>query len=160
MRADRRRQVLARHEPSLSMCSKHPAADRARPVPRGGDGPAQQLGVRRAVVIAPYLLSNVFAALIWLWLLDPLLGMTNAFLTLTRRAAAVLRRRRTRRDHRSPAINIWRHVGLTALLFYAGLQSDPALPVRGGPARRGGGVAGVPPHHPAAAAPGHWCSCW
>lgn len=79
----------------------------------------------RAVVIAPYLLSNVIAALIWLWLLDPLLGMTNAFLGLigigrqsflTTPDVAIIS---------IAGINIWRHVGLTALLFYAGLQAIP-----------------------------------
>ena len=79
----------------------------------------------RAVVIAPYLLSNVIAALIWLWLLDPLLGMTNAFLGLigidrqsflTTPDVAIIS---------IAGINIWRRVGLTALLFYAGLQAIP-----------------------------------
>jgi multiple sugar transport system permease protein len=31
-------------------------------------------------MIAPYLISNVVAALIWLLVLDPLIGMTNVFL--------------------------------------------------------------------------------
>ena len=31
----------------------------------------------RGALILPYLLSNVIAAMIWLWLLDPLLGMVN-----------------------------------------------------------------------------------
>lgn len=34
----------------------------------------------RAIIIAPYLLSNVVAALIWLMMLDPLLGLTNHWL--------------------------------------------------------------------------------
>ena len=37
----------------------------------------------KAVVLLPYLLSNVLVALMWLWLLDPLLGGVNALLTWT-----------------------------------------------------------------------------
>ena len=32
----------------------------------------------RAVIIAPYLMSNVVAELVWMLLLDPILGLTNA----------------------------------------------------------------------------------
>ena len=34
----------------------------------------------RGIFVLPYLLSNVIVALIWLWLLDPLLGWGNALL--------------------------------------------------------------------------------
>jgi ABC-type sugar transport system permease subunit len=34
----------------------------------------------RALIIAPYLISNVVAALLWLLMLDPLLGLTNDWL--------------------------------------------------------------------------------
>ena len=36
----------------------------------------------RAVIIAPYLISNVVAGLVWLLMLDPLIGITNAFLSV------------------------------------------------------------------------------
>lgn len=79
----------------------------------------------RAVIIAPYLISNVVAGLIWLLMLDPLIGMTNNFLTwigvgpqpfLSSPGQAIIS---------IAGISIWRHVGFTALLFYAGLQSIP-----------------------------------
>lgn len=79
----------------------------------------------RAVVIAPYLLSNVIAALIWLWLLDPLLGMTNAFLGLIGVPRQSFLATSDLAIMSIAGINIWRHVGLTALLFYAGLQAIP-----------------------------------
>ncbi|TSD89617.1 sugar ABC transporter permease [Mycobacterium sp. KBS0706] len=79
----------------------------------------------RAVVIAPYLLSNVIAALIWLWLLDPLLGMTNAFLGLIDVPRQSFLATSDLAIMSIAGINIWRHVGLTALLFYAGLQAIP-----------------------------------
>ncbi|MGK9233809.1 sugar ABC transporter permease [Inquilinus limosus] len=79
----------------------------------------------RAAVIAPYLLSNVIAALIWLWLLDPLLGMTNAFLGLVGVPRQSFLATPDLAIVSIAGINIWRHVGLTALLFYAGLQAIP-----------------------------------
>ncbi len=36
----------------------------------------------RAIVVAPYLISSVVAAMIWLWLLDPLLGLADHFLAM------------------------------------------------------------------------------
>jgi multiple sugar transport system permease protein len=79
----------------------------------------------RGALVLPYLVSNVIAAMIWTWMLDPLLGMVNAglgllgiehlsFLGTTQLALPSV-----------AMINIWRHMGLTALLFYAGLQGIP-----------------------------------
>jgi multiple sugar transport system permease protein len=81
--------------------------------------------VLRAVIVAPYLISNVVAAMVWLLMLDPLLGMTNAFIRwiggdqvpfLTSPNYALMS---------VAGISIWRHVGFTALLFYTGLKSIP-----------------------------------
>src|SRR6201982_3937397 len=36
--------------------------------------------VLRSVILAPYLIANVIAAIIWFWMLDPLLGFGNAVL--------------------------------------------------------------------------------
>lgn len=79
----------------------------------------------KSIVLLPYLLSNVLVAMIWLWMLDPLLGWTNEMLA-------------TLDVDRQPffggvdqalltvaAVNIWRHMGLVALLFLAGLQNIP-----------------------------------
>lgn len=79
----------------------------------------------RGVIILPWLLPNVVVGLLWLWLLDPTLGIINEwiralgftrvpFLTSTRFALISI-----------AGINIWRHVGYTALLFFAGLQTIP-----------------------------------
>ena len=81
--------------------------------------------VLRAVIVAPYLISNVVAAMVWLLMLDPLLGMTNEFIRwiggtqvpfLTSPDYALMS---------VAGISIWRHVGFTALLFYTGLKSIP-----------------------------------
>jgi len=79
----------------------------------------------RSVVLLPFLISNVIVALIWSWLLDPVLGYGNTLL-----AAVGLGRHAFFSDASLAlpaiaAINIWRHVGFNALLFYTGLQAIP-----------------------------------
>jgi multiple sugar transport system permease protein len=79
----------------------------------------------KTVVLLPYLLSNVLVAMIWLWMLDPTLGALNQLIA-------------TFGGERQPffgspdqalwsvaAVNIWRHMGLVAMLFLAGLQNIP-----------------------------------
>lgn len=79
----------------------------------------------KSVVLLPFLLSNVLVALVWLWLLDPLLGPVNHLLAAlgfdrqpffggTGQALATV-----------AGVNIWRHMGMVAMLFLAGLQSIP-----------------------------------
>ncbi|MDI3387971.1 sugar ABC transporter permease [Streptomyces sp. B-S-A8] len=79
----------------------------------------------RSVVLAPYLVSNVVAGIIWLWMLDTQLGIGNQIIGafgfdhipfLTDEAWAV---------PTIALINVWRHVGYTALLLFAGLQAIP-----------------------------------
>ena len=79
----------------------------------------------KSVVLLPYLLSNVLVAMMWLWMLDPMLGLVNSMIE-------------TLSFERQPffgdadqalltvaAVNIWRHMGLVAMLFLAGLQNIP-----------------------------------
>lgn len=79
----------------------------------------------RALIIIPWLMPPVVVGLIWLWLLDPNLGIINvtlksmglpmiAFLGLPATAMPSI-----------AMINIWQYVGYTALLIFAGLQSIP-----------------------------------
>lgn len=79
----------------------------------------------KSVVLLPYLLSNVLVAMIWLWMLDPMLGLVNhtlASLEMERQPffggvdQALLT---------VAGVNIWRHMGLVAMLFLAGLQNIP-----------------------------------
>lgn len=79
----------------------------------------------RAVIIAPYLISNVVAGLVWLLMLDPLIGVTNSFLGLIGIGPQAFLSSPDQSLVSVAAISIWRHVGFTALLFYAGLQSIP-----------------------------------
>lgn len=79
----------------------------------------------RGVVLAPYLVSNVVAAIVWLWILDTQFGVANQFLEwvgvdrigfLSDEAWAI---------PTIAMINVWRHMGYTALLIFAGLQMLP-----------------------------------
>jgi multiple sugar transport system permease protein len=79
----------------------------------------------KSVVLLPYLLSNVLVAMVWLWMLDPVLGLVShagQALGLERQPffggldQALLT---------VAGVNVWRHMGLVAMLFLAGLQNIP-----------------------------------
>ncbi|MDG9719509.1 sugar ABC transporter permease [Streptomyces sp. DH24] len=81
--------------------------------------------VLRGIVLTPYLMSNVVAGIVWLWILDTQLGIGNEIV-----AAAGLDRIPFLADETWAVptialINVWRHVGYTALLLFAGLQAIP-----------------------------------
>ena len=82
-------------------------------------------GFLRGVFLVPWIMSNVVVGLLWFWMLDPPLGIVDAllvrmglqkinFLADTKTALPSI-----------AGINIWRHMGYTALLVFAGLQSVP-----------------------------------
>jgi len=84
-----------------------------------------QSAVLRGIVLTPYLMSNVVAGIVWLWMLDTQLGIGNEilqglgfdripFLADEQWAIPTI-----------ALINVWRHVGYTALLLFAGLQAIP-----------------------------------
>lgn len=81
--------------------------------------------VVRAIIILPWLFPNVVVGLLWLWMLDPTIGIVNEFLrAIGLNAQPFL----TSVELAMPSIagiNVWRHVGYTALLVFAGLQAIP-----------------------------------
>lgn len=79
----------------------------------------------RSVVLLPYLLSNVLVALIWLWMLDPLLGVVNAGITALGFDRQAFLGSPDQALATVAGINIWRHMGLVAMLFLAGMQNIP-----------------------------------
>lgn len=79
----------------------------------------------KTVVLLPYLLSNVLVALVWLWMLDPTLGALNALITALGGPAQPFFGSPDQSLATVAAVNIWRHMGLVALLFLAGLQNIP-----------------------------------
>jgi multiple sugar transport system permease protein len=81
----------------------------------------------RGILLMPYLMSNVVVALLFLWILDLQLGIGNHVI-----AAIGLDRIPFfgSTDWVIPTIagvNIWRHMGYTALLIFAGLQTIPRV---------------------------------
>lgn len=79
----------------------------------------------KAVVLLPYLLSNVLVAMMWLWMLDPILGVVNSFVVLTGLERQPFFGGPDQALLTVAAVNIWRHMGLCAMLFLAGLQNIP-----------------------------------
>jgi multiple sugar transport system permease protein len=82
-----------------------------------------QSNLVRSILLLPWLLSNIVVGLLWSWLLDPTLGIVNvaikllgmksvAFLGLPQTAIPTL-----------AMITIWRYLGYTALLIFAGMQT-------------------------------------
>jgi multiple sugar transport system permease protein len=86
---------------------------------------ATRHGLLRGILLTPWIMSNVVVGLLWLWMLDSSVGIVNVllrrigmngvnFLTSTKAALPSI-----------AMINIWRHMGYTGLLVFAGLQSVP-----------------------------------
>ena len=81
--------------------------------------------VLRSLILTPFLVSNVVAALVFFWILDFQLGIGNQILEwigldrigfFTSESWAIVT---------VALVNVWRHMGYTALLIFAGLQAIP-----------------------------------
>ncbi|MFI7543507.1 carbohydrate ABC transporter permease [Actinoplanes sp. NPDC049599] len=79
----------------------------------------------RGIVLTPYLVSNVVAALIFLWILDYQLGIGNTALEVIGVDRIAFLSSDAWVIPTIALINAWRHVGYTALLIFAGLQTIP-----------------------------------
>lgn len=79
----------------------------------------------RGIVLTPYLMSNVVAGLVWLWILDTQLGIGNEIITALGFDRIPFLADETWAIPAIALINVWRHVGYTALLLFAGLQAIP-----------------------------------
>ena len=79
----------------------------------------------RGIVLTPYLVSNVVAAMVFLWILDYQLGIGNKVLTAIGVARIPFLSSSAWVIPTIAVINVWRHVGYTALLIFAGLQTIP-----------------------------------
>lgn len=79
----------------------------------------------RGVILTPYLVSNVVAALVFLWVLDYQLGIGNKVIELIGLDRIAFLADSAWVIPTVAVINVWRHVGYTALLIFAGLQTIP-----------------------------------
>ncbi len=79
----------------------------------------------KATVLLPYLLSNVLVAMIWLWLLDPTLGLVNTALHAVHLPRQPFFGGTGEALLTVALINAWHGMGVVAMLFLAGLQGIP-----------------------------------
>ncbi|MEV6285907.1 sugar ABC transporter permease [Kribbella sp. NPDC051770] len=80
----------------------------------------------RAVMLLPYLIANVVVALVWYWMLDFQVGIVNQGLELIGIDPVAFFGDSHWAIPTVAGINIWRHMGYTALLVFAGLQTIPS----------------------------------
>jgi len=76
-------------------------------------------------MVLPWLIPNVIVALLWLWILDPTLGVMNSFLGIVGIERQPFLGSPDQALPMIAVINIWRHTGYTALLIFAGLKTIP-----------------------------------
>lgn len=79
----------------------------------------------RGLMVLPWLLPNVVVGLLWLWILDPTLGILNIFLEGIGLESQPFLGSPDSAIASIAGINIWRHVGYTSILIFAGLKTIP-----------------------------------
>jgi multiple sugar transport system permease protein len=79
----------------------------------------------RGVILLPYLISNVIAALVWQWMLDPQLGIVNVLLKNVTGDTVQFFGSSAWAIPTLAAITIWKWMGYFAVLIFAGLQTIP-----------------------------------
>ena len=79
----------------------------------------------RGLIVLPWLLPNVVVALLWLWMLDPTLGIINVGLKAIGLPAQPFLGSPDQSIQSIAMINIWRHAGYTAILVFVGLKTIP-----------------------------------
>jgi multiple sugar transport system permease protein len=84
-----------------------------------------QSSLVRGVVLLPYLIANVIVALVWYWMLDVQLGIVNSMLGWIGIDPIAFFGDSAWAMPTIALINVWRHLGYTALLIFAGLQTIP-----------------------------------
>jgi multiple sugar transport system permease protein len=80
----------------------------------------------RGALLLPYFIANVIAALVWFWMLDPNLGIVNVFLEWIGVGSISFFGSSAWVIPTIALVNVWRYMGYTALLIFAGLQTIPS----------------------------------
>ena len=80
----------------------------------------------RGSLLLPYLIANVIVALVWFWALDYQIGIVNQILEWVGIHKVAFFGSETWAIPTIAFVNVWRHMGYTALLIFAGLQTIPA----------------------------------
>lgn len=79
----------------------------------------------RGIILLPYLVANVVVALIWFYMMDYSTGIINVFLDWINVDRVAFFGNVVTAIPTIALINVWRFVGYTALLLFAGLQTIP-----------------------------------
>lgn len=79
----------------------------------------------RGIILLPYLVANVVVALVWFWMMDYSTGFINVVLDWVSGDRVAFFGDETLAIPTIALINVWRYVGYTALLIFAGLQTIP-----------------------------------
>jgi multiple sugar transport system permease protein len=79
----------------------------------------------RGLIMFPYLIANVIVALVWFYLLDYQIGFVNEVLNWVGLPRIAFFGDSAWAIPTIAMINVWRHMGYTALLIFAGLQTIP-----------------------------------
>ena len=80
----------------------------------------------RGIILLPFLISNVIAAMLWFWLLDYQIGLVNSFISAIGLNKIAFFGDAAWAIPTIALVNVWRHMGYTALLVFAGLQTIPS----------------------------------
>ncbi|MEW9874164.1 carbohydrate ABC transporter permease [Arthrobacter sp. HS15c] len=80
----------------------------------------------RGALLLPFLVANVIVALLWFWMLDYQLGIVNEIISWLGGPRIAFFGSEQWAIPTIAFVNVWRHMGYTALLIFAGLQSIPS----------------------------------
>jgi len=81
--------------------------------------------VVRSIVLLPWLVPNAVLALLWMWMLDPNLGIVNHWLEAIGIDSQGFLGSESQVIPTIAGINIWKNMGYTALLLFGGLVMIP-----------------------------------
>jgi multiple sugar transport system permease protein len=81
--------------------------------------------VIRSVLVLPWLIPNVVLALLWMWMLDPNLGIVNHWLDAIGIGTQGFLGSEGQVIPTIAGMNIWKNMGYTALLLFGGLVMIP-----------------------------------
>jgi multiple sugar transport system permease protein len=79
----------------------------------------------RSIILVPWLIPNVVLAVLWMWMLDPNLGIVNHWLDSIGIGAQGFLGSESQVIPTIAGINIWKNMGYTALLLFGGLVMIP-----------------------------------
>jgi multiple sugar transport system permease protein len=82
--------------------------------------------VVRGLFILPFLISGVVAATVWSWMLDPQLGIVNILIEALGGDAIQFLSSREWAIPSIAFIHVWKNLGYTAIILFAGLQTIPS----------------------------------